>query len=80
MVKFLFGLALLVHGCFALAVQHFEPNSKLLDVLAKKKLDSLHTLFPVAVYPPKPPGLGGYLVAALQTLAGFLILKRLARL
>jgi hypothetical protein len=80
MVKLLFALLLLVHGSFALAVQHYEPTSWLVGLLAKKKLDSLHSLFPVAVYPPQPPNLGGYVVAAAQCLAGFLILKRLARL
>lgn len=79
MFKFLFALVLLVHGCFALSIQHYFP-SKLVGFLAPKKAASLHQLFPLAVYPPDPPRPGGYAVAAIEVLTGFFILKHLARL
>lgn len=79
MFQFLFALVLLVHGCFALAVQHYFP-SKLVGFLAPKKAASLHQLFPVEVYPPAPPALSGYWLGIVQVLFGFFILKNLARL
>ena len=79
MLKFLFGLLLVVHGCFALSLQHYFPY-KLVGVLAPKKAASLHQLFPVAIFPPDPPRLTGYGVALAEVLTGFLILKSLARL
>lgn len=79
MLRFLFALVLVVHGSFALAVQHYFP-SRLVGFLAPKKAASLHQLFPVNLYPPDPAGPGGYWLAAAEVLAGVLILKSLSRL
>ena len=79
MLRFLFALVLVVHGSFALAVQHYFP-SRLVSFLAPKKAASLHQLFPVAFYPPDPSGPGGYWLAALEVAAGVLLLKSLTRL
>ena len=79
MVKFFGGLLLVVHGCFALALQHFFPD-KLVRFLAPKKAAMMHTYFPATLYPPSPDGPKGYLLATVQVLAGILILKSLTRL
>lgn len=78
MLKFLFAVLLLVHGSFALAVQHYFP-ARLVGFLAPKKAASLHQLFPVNLYPPDPPKPSGYLLAAVQVVLGFFILKTLSR-
>lgn len=79
MLKFLFALVLLVHGCFALAVQHYFPAT-LAGVFAPKKAAALHSVFPAGLYPPAPVTLRGYLLASAQVVAGFLLLKSLTRL
>lgn len=79
MLRFFFALLLVVHGSFAVAVQHYFP-SRLVGFLAPKKAASLHQLFPVNFYPPDPSGPGGYWLALVEVTAGVLILKSLSRL
>lgn len=80
MLKFILTLLVLVHGCFALAVQTYSPTSWLVGALAKKKLDAVHAVFPSSIYPAQPPGPGGYFFAFVQVLGSFLLLKRMCRL
>lgn len=79
MFKLLFFLALLLHGAFAVAFQHFLPD-KLVSVLAPKRAAVVHALFPPTIYPPSPSGLSGYTVGVFEILFAFFTLKRLCRL
>ena len=73
-MKFFLWLAVLVHGCFALAVQAYFPNG-LASIFAHKKTATLHSIFPTSIYPPNGP----YLTAIAQIVVAFLMLKKAPR-